>query len=63
MKVNVANYLIGNMSSRFPIKNRASVDREIIDVMVDNWSKNQFSGADINISFCDARSRKEKYLM
>ena len=43
MKVNVANYLIGDMSRRYPIKNRTPVDNEIIDVMVDRWSKKQFS--------------------
>lgn len=36
MKANVANFLIGDLTNRFPIKNGHSIDNEIIGVMVDN---------------------------
>ncbi len=64
MKVNVANYLIGDMSRRYPIKNRTPVDNEIIDVMVDRWSKKQFSDTpEINVMFTNTNSNENKYLM
>ena len=49
MKVNVA--------SRNPI------DNDLIDVMVDKWSKRQYSGTDINISFRDGKTAGKRYLM
>jgi len=64
MKVNVANYLIGDMSRRYPIKNRTPVDNEIIDVMVDRWSKKQFSDTpEINVMFTNTNRNENKYLM
>lgn len=33
MKVNVANYLIGDLSNRFPISSRNPIDNDLIDVM------------------------------
>lgn len=59
MKVNVANYLIGDLSNRFPISSRNPIDNDLIDVMVDKWSKRQYSGTDINISFCDGQNRRK----
>ncbi len=35
MKVNVANYLIGDLSNRFPISSRNPIDNDLIDVMVE----------------------------
>jgi len=63
MKVNVANYLIGDLSNRFPISSRNPIDNDLIDVMVDKWSKRQYSGTDINISFCDGKTTGKRYLM
>ena len=50
MKVNVANYLIGDLSNRFPISSRNPIDNDLIDVMVDKWSKRQYSGTSIFLS-------------
>lgn len=63
MKVNVANYLIGDLANRFPIKSRNPIDNDLIDVMVDSWSKQQYSGSDFNVSFSDRKTRKNHYLM
>lgn len=64
MKVNVANYLIGDMSKHYPINNRTPVDNDIIDVMVDRWSKKQFSDTPkINVLFTNNNNNESKYLM
>lgn len=42
MRVNVAQYCMQDLAGRFPIKGETGVDHEIIDVLVDNWSKHQY---------------------
>ena len=63
MKVNVANYLIGDLTNRFPIKNSGAIDNDIIDVMVDNWSQKQYLTSNINLTFSNHKDRKSKFLM
>jgi len=63
MKVNVANFLIGDLSRRYPIKSRTPVDNDLIDVMVDRWSRKQFSDPDINVQFTYKNNGENKYLM
>ena len=41
-KVTIANYLIGDLSNRFPITQAGIIDHDIIDVMVDGWQHNRY---------------------
>jgi len=49
MKVTIANYLIGNLSNRFPITQAGIVDTDIIDVMVDGWQHNRYPILSLNV--------------
>lgn len=42
IKVNVANYIINDLSKRFPMQNEGVVDTEIIDVLIDRWSNRHY---------------------
>lgn len=42
VKVTIANYLIGNLSNRFPIAQAGILDHDIIDVMINSWEHNRY---------------------
>lgn len=42
LKVNVANYIIHDLSKRFPMQNETVVDPEIIEVVIDQWSNKRY---------------------
>ena len=42
MKANVANYIIQEMSSRFPMRSEDVVNADLIDAVIDDWSNNRF---------------------
>ena len=42
LKVNVANYIMTDLSKRFPMQSETVVDDEIIDVVVDQWSNHRY---------------------
>lgn len=37
MKANVANYIIQEMSSRFPMRSEDVVNADLIDAVIDDW--------------------------
>lgn len=63
MKANVANHLIQDLSSRFPIKNDDAVNSDLIDVVIDDWSNNRFYTSVNEVKFHKERSAPENYLM
>ena len=63
MKVNVAHYLIGDLSKQFPLSNGTGIDNDLIDVMVDKWSQHQYFHADASISFHSHHRSNTSYLM
>lgn len=63
MKANVANYLISDLTNRFPIKNNGAIDNDIIGVMVDNWSQNHYLTSDISLTLNNHKEQKNRFLM
>lgn len=63
MKVNIANYLIEDLSNRFPIANTSVIDNEIIDVMVDRWHNNRYHTLSFNVSEGEKNTPREYLLM
>ncbi|MBQ8465272.1 MAG: hypothetical protein IJ545_04605 [Alphaproteobacteria bacterium] len=41
-KVTIANYLINNLSDRFPFSQSGFIDHNAIDVMIQNWDHNLY---------------------
>ena len=62
-KVTIANYLIGNLSNRFPFAQTGLIDHDIIEVMVDGWQKNQYQAPDFNVWEERDSSAKQRFLM
>ena len=62
VKVTIANYLIGNLSNRFPITQAGIVDTDIIDVMVDGWQHNRYPILTLNVQE-EVRNRPHKRLL
>ena len=62
VKVTIANYLIGNLSNRFPITQVGIVDTDIIDVMVDGWQHNRYPLLTLNVQE-EVRNRPHKRLL
>lgn len=63
MKANVANYIIQDLTSRYPIKNDDVFDSELIEVVIDDWSKNQFFTNGYNVKFNHERQNQLRYVM
>lgn len=63
MKANVANYLIQDLSSRFPIKGEDMINADLIDVVIDDWSNNRFLSTRDFIKLRNENQRPERYLM
>lgn len=59
MKANVANYIIQEMSSRFPMRSEDVVNADLID----DWSNNRFRAYGKDFKFHSERLSPEKYLM
>lgn len=63
MKVTIANYLIGNLSNRFPITHSGMIDHDIIDVMVDGWQNSYYQTPASNVREGKSTSSPQRYLM
>ncbi|HIV08269.1 MAG: hypothetical protein EGQ57_04985 [Alphaproteobacteria bacterium] len=63
MKANVANYIIQEMSSRFPMRSEDVVNADLIDAVIDDWSNNRFKAYGKDFKFHSERLSPEKYLM
>ena len=63
MKVNIANYLIEDLSNRFPITNTGAIDNDIIEVMVDNWFNNRYHVPSFNVMEGERNAPRERLLM
>ena len=63
MKVTIANYLIGNLTNRFPISQSGIIDNDIIEVMVDGWDRNQYQVLGFNGSEKPKQSSSQRLLM
>ena len=63
MKVNVAQYIIHDLSNRFPIGSENISDDEIINALVDRWSKHKYICPTHSIKFNHSAARNERYLV
>ncbi len=63
MKVNVANYIIQDLSKRFPMHNESIVDNDIIDVLVDRWSNRRYVAPNASVKLHHQPPHNNLYLM
>ena len=47
-KATIANYLINNLSDRFPFSQSGIIDHDIIEVMIQNWDHHHYPTLDFN---------------
>ena len=62
-KVDVANYMIQDLSRKFPLQEEGIVDEEIIDILVDSWSKKRYITPNSSLKFHHQPQGFQKYLM
>ena len=46
MKVNVANYIYQDLIKRFPLRNEGTVDKDLIDMLVNKWANKEYLNVD-----------------
>lgn len=63
MKVNVAQYFMNDLSKRFPLQTENVVDQEIIDVLVDQWSKRKYVAPNSAVKLNHRPHQLHTYLM
>ena len=63
MKANVANYIIQEMSSRFPMRSEEVVKVYLIDAAIGDWLNNRFRAYGKDFKCHSERLSPEKYLM
>lgn len=63
IKVNVANYIINDLSKRFPMQNETIIDSEIIDVVVNRWSNRRYVAPNTTIHQHHQPPHTNLYLM
>ena len=63
MKVNIANYLIEDLSNRFPMAHTGIIDNDIIDVMVDGWYNHRYHTPSFNGMEGEKNTPRERLLM
>lgn len=63
LKVNVANYIIHDLSKRFPLQNENIVDQDIIEVLVDRWSNHQYVAPNSSVKLNHQQNHNNLYLM
>lgn len=63
MKANVANYLIQDLTSRYPINNEDVFDSDLIEVVIDDWANNKFFTNGHNVKFNREYKSAPHYIM
>ena len=49
MKVNVANYIYQDLAKRFLLREDGTVDKELIDMLVNKWSNKEYINVDSSL--------------
>jgi hypothetical protein len=62
-KVNVAQYIMHDLLNRFPLNNEIMVDEDIIETLIDRWSKNKYITPDRSIRTHHAQAHNQRYLV
>lgn len=63
VKVNVAQYIIQDLSKRFPIGDENISEEEIIDSLVDRWAKQKYVSPTHSVKFNHSVARNQRYLI
>ena len=63
VKVNVAQYVIHDLLNRFPLNSEMMADEDIIDALVDRWSKNKYITPNRSIRTQHAKTHNQRYLV
>jgi hypothetical protein len=63
VKVNVAQYVIHDLLNRFTLNNEMLADEDIIDALVDKWSKDKYVTPHSLVKINHARTHNQHYLM
>ncbi len=63
VKVNVAQYVIQDLLNRFPLNGETIADEDIIDVLIDRWSKNKYVTPNPSIRAIRSKTRNQRYLV
>lgn len=63
VKVNVAQYVIQDLLNRFPLNSETIADEDIIDVLIDRWSKNKYVTPNPSIRAIRSKTRNQRYLV
>lgn len=63
VKVNVAQYVIHDLLSRFPLNDNMVADDEIIDALIDGWAKNKYVMLEPEIKHHHVKNHDQQYLI
>ncbi len=63
VKVNVAQYVIHDLLNRFPLNHENVADNDIIEALVDRWSKNKYITPNPTVKTNHAQTRNQRYLI
>ena len=63
MKVNVAQYFMHDLANRFPMHNEKIIDNEVIDVLIDHWSKRRYVVPNAAVKINHRTPEHKSYLM
>lgn len=47
-KITIANYLINDLSKRFPFEQSGIIDHDVIDIMIQNWDNHCYPTFNFN---------------
>lgn len=63
VKVNVAQYVIHDLLNRFPLNSETVADEDIIEALIDRWSKNKYIVPNPSIKANHAKTHNQRYLV
>ena len=63
VKVNVAQYVIHDLLNRFPLNNENMIDEDIIEALVDRWSRNKYITPNPSIKANHTKVHNQRYLI
>ena len=63
VKVNVAQYVIHDLLNRFPLNEEMLADEDIIEALVERWSKNKYITPNPTLKHNHGKIHNQRYLM
>lgn len=62
-KVNIANFVIYDLASRFNFVENHELDSEIVGLVADNWNRKHFVSGDKNLKFNHNKNIRQKFMI